>query len=580
MGLAVVVNLGAILRHRHRRVDLVNLQLAVHHRERHCREVRVIVAELALRKTHRVGARVGLRHARRAREHDLARIEQARGARLLRRVAARRVRLTVIRRFHLRARNLHRHRGRRDLHVSIRNRKCHRSEIVAGVREQRRHQTHIRGARVRARGRGRAAEREVGLRVCGIVNRDIVTAHTVRLAVVGLGVMMTRNGHHRVHLLDHQPTIGHMERHNIVGVDVHELSDRKAHVRGTRIRAHHDTVAAEREIILRVLAVLRRNRHGITMHAVLIAVIILGIVLTDNRHNHRTGLHHLHPTVVDGERHMEVGIRIRELAGIQAHIRSTGIGLRGRSRAAEGNVALIIQNIVNDHRVARHRVGTMVILHHVSVTRHRHTHLNGRDGLITVGHVERHGGEVGIRIGELLGIQSHHHSAGIGLRGRCRAAEREVGLRVETRRGRHRVACHRVRLSVIGTAVAVTRDGHHRVDRIHGLVTVRHMERDHAVKITVDILEHGGRETHVHGAGIGERSFRRAAEREVVLRISGIADRHVIATHAVDRSVVVRRVLVSRDGHHHRAGFHNLKPAIRHAERHIEVRIVISELTG
>ena len=468
----------------------------------------------------------------------------------------------------------------RNLHISVRNRKCHRSEVVAGIRELRRSQTHIRGARIRTRGRRRAAERKVSLRVCGIVDQNIVTTHTVRLSVVFLGVMMTRDGHHRIHLLDHQPTIGHMERHYIVGIDVHKLSDRKAHVRGTRIRAHHDTVAAEREIILRVLAVLRRNRHGITMHTVLISVIILSVVLTCDRHNHRSGLHHLHPTIVDGERHMEVGVRIRELAGIQSHIRSTGIGLRSRSRAAEGNVALIIQNIVNDHRVARHRVGAMVILHHVSVTRHRHTHLDGRDSLITIGHVERHGGEVGIRIGELLGIQPHHHSAGIGLRGRCRAAEREVGLRVETRRGRHRVACHRVRLSIIGTAVAVTRDGHHRVDRIHGLVTVRHMERDHAVKITVDILEHGGRETHVHGAGIGERSFRRAAERKVILRISGIADRHIIATHAVDRSVVIRRVLVSRDGHHHCAGFHNLEPTIRHTERYIEIRIVIFELTG
>ena len=63
-------------RNRDYQVDLVDLQFAVRDVERDRLEVRIVVAELARCKTHRVRACCGLRDGCRAREHDLARVEQ------------------------------------------------------------------------------------------------------------------------------------------------------------------------------------------------------------------------------------------------------------------------------------------------------------------------------------------------------------------------------------------------------------------------------------------------------------------------------------------------------------------------
>ena len=124
-----------------------------------------------------------------------------------------------------------------------------------------------------------------------------------------------------------------------------------------------------------------------------------------------------------------------------------------------------------------------------------------RDGQVAVCHTEGHRREVAVRIGELIGSETHGRGADIRPGCRGRATEGHVSALVQRRAERGVEARHALLGAVIDLRVGVADDRHHRVDRRDGLVAVRHVER-HRAEVRVRVGELAGGETHVGGAGI------------------------------------------------------------------------------
>ena len=178
------------------------------------------------------------------------------------------------------------------------------------------------------------------------------------------------------------------------------------------------------------------SRSRVTAHAMLITVIIDRAMGTHNGDRHINRVNLL-VTVRHVERHRaEVRVRVGKLVQLpgigtlQAHVRSTGIGalggddtihqggIRGR---CEGKVTgHIVQSGVSRGRVARHRMLLTVIVGGIVGTDNRNDNINRVDLLVTVGHVEGHRAEVGVRVGELVRctgittLQTHVRGTGIG----------------------------------------------------------------------------------------------------------------------------------------------------------------------
>ena len=135
-----------------------------------------------------------------------------------------------------------------------------------------------------------------------------------------------------------------------------------------------------------------------------------------------------------------------------------------------------------------------------------------------------------------------------------------------------------MRLTVVVCCVIRADNRHRRVNRIDGLITVRHVEGDLG-EVGIGISELSVSQAHVRGAGICPGRSRRAAEGEVCFRIQRIADFYVIAADAVLCSVIGRGVVMACDGHDHFVDRRDRLITIRHVEGHIrEVVVVIGEL--
>ena len=78
----------------------------------------------------------------------------------------------------------------------------------------------------------------------------------------------------------------------------------------------------------------------------------------------------------------------------------------------------------------------------------------------------------------------------------------------------------------------VAGDGHSHVDRIHGLVAVRHVEGD-LCEVIVRVRELLRAQAHVRRAGIRLSCLSLPVEGEVIRRIQVIADLHVVSADAV-----------------------------------------------
>ena len=139
-----------------------------------------------------------------------------------------------------------------------------------------------------------------------------------------------------------------------------------------------------------------------------------------------------------------------------------------------------------------------------------HGHGNGtfRDGLIAVGYLEGHFGEVGIDVGELLGCQAHVRRARIGLRGSSLLlrGSSEVSFGVRIRADQHIVTRNRMFAAVKDVGCVVPDNGDHDlVGRRHLRIAVHgHFKRN--VKVLVVAAELIGSQTHVRRADIGLRS--------------------------------------------------------------------------
>ena len=221
-----------------------------------------------------------------------------------------------------------------------------------------------------------------------------------------------------------------------------------------------------------------------------------------------------------------------------------------------------------------------VVIRRVVMTRHRHCRVDRRDGLVAVRHVEGHRREVRVRVGELFRSKAHVRSAGIRPGCRGRAAEGHVSALVQRRAERGVEARHRVFRSVVGSGVVMARHRHRSVDPVDLLVAVHHIE-GHVGEVRVRVGELAFGKTHVGLAGIRPGRLRRAAEREVSGGVERSVDGHVVAAHAVNLSVIIHRVVMARDGHHHLVQRGDRLVTVRHIERHrAEVRRVqIRELT-
>ena len=201
------------------------------------------------------------------------------------------------------------------------------------------------------------------------------------------------------------------------------------------------------------------------------------------------------------------------------------------------------------------------------------------DGLITVGHFEGNRLEVGVRVFELVRHEAHIRGAHIGAFGLGGAVEREVVVHVVEIRARGGgVAGDRVLLAVIYRGVVGADDGHGRIDRVDGLVSVCDVERD-GLEVGVGVRELPRRQAHVRGAGVGARGLGGAGEREVLLYVVEVsAGGGGVAGDLVLRAVVVGRVVRAHDGYGH-VDRVDLLVAVGDVEGDVgEVRVRVREL--
>ena len=233
-------------------------------------------------------------------------------------------------------------------------------------------------------------------------------------------------------------------------------------------------------------------------------------------------------------------------------------------------------------------------------THNGHRRIDRRDDLVTVRNIKRHRREVRIGVGELVGSEAHiglavgvgaFHHIGSGSGGRT--VEGEIRLRIERSADvRHRIAAHAVLAAVIRRCILSTHDGHRRVDRCDGLVTIRHVE-DHRTEVRVVVGKLVQRtsistfQTHIGSTRsilvfhhISSRSRSSAVESKVSLGVERIADGDIVTRYRVLLTVVCGGVMMTGNGHHHLTHSRDGLVAVHNIEGHlVEVRrIRVGEL--
>ena len=244
------------------------------------------------------------------------------------------------------------------------------------------------------------------------------------------------------------------------------------------------------------------------------------------------------------------------------HIRSAG-----RSGSVEQEaVGHIVAGRHSRCRVARRGVRLTIVCGRHLVTLDGHRRIDRGDGLVTVRHVEGHRVEVGVRVGELTRCKAHVRRTDIGtFRGNHIVHHGGTGSRregkvvihiVEVGSGRSRVTRHGLLGAVIAVGAVRTHDGHRRIDRADGLVTVLNHE-GHFGEVGVRILEHRFGKIHEGFAGnvvtfnhIRSAGLSRSIEREAGVHIVECRlCRSCIARHLVRSAIVRSRILGALDGH-------------------------------
>ena len=397
---------------------------------------------------------------------------------------------------------------------------------------------------------GRTAEGEVGLLVEIVAECDVIAGDTVFRTIIEGDVTMSLDRHGSRDRMDGLVTVSHLECHiGEISIGILELRYVQSHVRRTGVGTGSLCRAAESEVSHFVERV--ADAHVVAAHGVRRAVIVNGITMAGDGHHHVGHRSDCLVAIGHGECH---GIEVRAVVGklffSQSHLGRTLVGALGLSRAAEGEVALLIEFITERDVIASDAMLMTVERRRIVMTSDGHGGSDRADGLIAVGDDERHGAEIRVRTRELRFVQSHVRRTSVGTGSLCRAAEGEVRCRIERVTDLHVVAGDGVRLAIVVSGIAVTGNLHnHAIARGDLLEAVGDVER-HGTEVRGTVVRkliclqaHG---CHTYLCTLG---LRRAAEGEVCFRIKRSGNLDVVAAHSVLLAVIHRVVVVASDGH-------------------------------
>ena len=462
---------------RHDRVDLVDRLVAVRHVEGDLCEVRILVYELLRFQAHVRGARVAPLRGCVPGEVEVAHLVQRVAD--LHVVVGDFMFVTVkVDRAVVAGDGNYYFVDRYDGLVAVRDVEGHGAEVRILVRELRNRQAHSRGAVLRPGCMGSTGEVEVLRCVVQVrARRRGVAVHLMLFAVVSRGVRCADDRHGRGDRIDLLPAVRNVEGHGAeVRVRVRELASCQAHVLGARVGLFRFSRSVEGEVFASLHhAVQARVRgRGVAAHCVLNAVIVSGVVRTDNRYGRGDRLDRLIAVRnVEGYR-AEVRISVRELRDCQAHSRGTGNRPGGLCRTAEGEVLVIagrnVQSRIRLSGEAVHLVFVAVIVPAVGCADDGYGRGDRINLLIAVRHNEGDLFEVRVLVHELVLRQAHVLGACVGLFRRIRTVEVEepvfaVNI-VQLCAGRCAEAAHAVAPSVIVRDVARAGDHNGRLNRI------------------------------------------------------------------------------------------------------------------
>ena len=173
---------------------------------------------------------------------------------------------------------------RGNLLVTVRHIESHISEVIVIVGELTCCQTHFTSSHVGSRSSGIAAEDNVRLCVQRFTDFYIISHHRVLLSIVHIGVMVARDCHVGVNLIDGQRTVFHLKNHMIVIIASSKVIGAQTHAVCASIRADCYRIGRSDNFIFRHGNPLRQT-HGITTHLLFATIIVRSTSSTSNAYN-------------------------------------------------------------------------------------------------------------------------------------------------------------------------------------------------------------------------------------------------------------------------------------------------------
>ena len=172
---------------------------------------------------------------------------------------------------------------------------------------------------------------------------------------------MTGDGHRHVNRLNGLITVNHIKAHQVLVVQIAEVFNVKTHSGRTNICSSSCSVTAELDIARQIKINIRSSIfmvsfntcHLITRNGMRRSVVIGGIRITCNIHNHNTCRYNLQPTVSDIEGNIEVVVIIGELTLVQTHVVNTHCSTRSNCTAIECNIRGVVVSIGRIDRITR-----------------------------------------------------------------------------------------------------------------------------------------------------------------------------------------------------------------------------------
>ena len=549
---AVVVKYVTVLGDGYRRVNLINCLVAIRHVEDDLGKVCIGVGELLGIQTHIGCAGIGPCRCCSscfAEGEVIFSIQRAADRNI---VAAHAVLFTVVRRGVLVSGNGHNHFiHRNNLLIAIGHQEVDLGEVVIGISKVVSSKPHRSLAIVGPYCRCCTGEVEIVFSVQAVADLNIIAAHTVFFAVIGRVIGSTGNGHRRFDRLDHQLTIHDGEYHvREVVIDVREVGSLQFHVIAGGIGTAHAVISAEGEVVLSVQSVV--ERHIITGHGMLFAVIVsFAFMLSDghghiDRINHQLAVHDLELNV------FKIRVGVREVTGLQCHVITGGVGAAHAISSAEGEICLGIQRIVNTNIVTGHGMFCAVIVHFSAVFGDCYFRGDRVDLLVAVGHIECHRAKVRIGVGKQVLRQAHLGLAGVSPGRRGCSVELDVRIHVIQLVARCcGVAADAVVFAVIVGSIVRADHGHGHIDRFDLLITVGHF-KGHGTKILIGIGKLFLRQAHSGLAGVSPFRCDCSVELDIFVNVIQLAARCCsIAADTVAFTVIIGAVVRADHGHCH-----------------------------